>query len=437
MINPTQPKHHEPDGLLAQHHLLIAATLDQNLSQGDLAILSTITEGYWPDTRRAFASHLFLAARTGLARVSVIRGLKRLTGQGYIKVLAAGRRGRVGQPGRATEYLPCFNLVPDRSAISITQKGRAFSSKPSNCIVEDTLPDCIVDDTREAPICIVDDTKSPETVSSKIPHPTPSPGPIGPGRGGRNEIANGVATPPPGAPPYGADRGGTPLEGFEELVAAYGVNRDIEAARTVYTRLAPDGAEHRILVATATKWRVRYDDIGRQARFRKSLHNWLLKKYHLEDLPEAPVDPIERRAAAKRKATTKSRGQPVAATPKTPSAATTFEPQRATIVDADVGKDDDGGYYATVEFDVAGETFSRVIPYASVDAQQRAEGKSELAALCLAAGLKGIFSDTDALIAAVVTVTRQADGRLFYAPAAANDDRPQVEQQEGARPGAL
>jgi hypothetical protein len=437
---PSEPR--KPDGFVAKHLLLITATLDQNLSQGDLAVFGILVQCYFEDSKRSFASHMFLVGRTGLTRVSVIRSLKRLSDQGYIRVLSAGRRGRAGQPGRATEYAPSFHLAQDQAAITFTPKG-AFPGKTPICIADDTVPDCIKPDTVEGVNCIADDKILGDFVASAIPQPTPPPAPNGKGGVGRNKILPpGVGTPgvgiPTGAAPGGADPRDTSAGRFEELYEVYGVNRDWFAAESAYRKMAPESEFEAELIEAAGRWRKRYDEIERAAPFRKSLHNWLSKKHYTEDLPAPHIDPKTRRTRKPKKTNaTKAIVSVVDAEPLLPPAAapaptvhTTRAPLVVRVVDADAGADDAsaGRRAAWVQFEVgegefAGHRFDRLFRYQADDGEVRHFESAELAGLCKAAGMgRAVGGDFSPLVGSNVIAERHESGHTIFSSLQAQEE---------------
>ncbi|ATU92300.1 helix-turn-helix domain-containing protein [Phyllobacterium zundukense] len=94
----------KPGGLLDQWNLVRAATQDDRLSRGDIAVLVAILRRYWPKFGNGWASIDMLVEMSGMSRRQIVRVLPSLQDAGYVEVLTKGRCGR------ATVFLPNFSL---------------------------------------------------------------------------------------------------------------------------------------------------------------------------------------------------------------------------------------------------------------------------------------------------------------------------------------
>ncbi|ATU92735.1 helix-turn-helix domain-containing protein [Phyllobacterium zundukense] len=261
----------KPGGLLDQWNLVRAATQDDRLSRGDIAVLVAILQRYWPKFGNGWASIDMLVEMSGMSRRQIVRVLRSLQDTGYVDVLAKGRRGR------ATVFLPNFSL------------GYRFSDMHGTESNDNNLGD--TDGTELTVLGDIDGTVSPligdtdGTPSYLRDRPTRDGNTVS-----RTEDAHGIAQlGPVGAAALPRD----PKEEFDELYKAYGLRRKRAEAKSVYEKIAPDADLHARMVEAAGHWHSSYEENGTHIKWRKHLHSWLAKECWEEDPPVAYVDAKE------------------------------------------------------------------------------------------------------------------------------------------------
>ncbi|MGQ3276908.1 MAG: hypothetical protein ACT6WE_10130, partial [Shinella sp.] len=131
------------DGLLAQHHLLLAIIHTEWATRLDHKVAAVIIERYFGKFGNARASLRYLAERTKATRPNIIASVRRLTDRGAFSVI------REGVGTRPTEYALNFGFFASGIAGDTSTSG----------IVHDTS--CgIADDTSRGSSGIAGDTET-------------------------------------------------------------------------------------------------------------------------------------------------------------------------------------------------------------------------------------------------------------------------------------
>ncbi|OCJ03753.1 hypothetical protein A6U87_17620 [Rhizobium sp. AC44/96] len=233
------------DGLLSQHHLLLAIIHTDWATRLDHKVAAVIIERYFGRYGNSRASLRYLEEKTGATRPNIIASARRLVEHGAFSVV------REGAGTRPTEYALNFGFVSSGIARDTATSG----------IVHDTS--CgIADDTSGSFRGIAHDTKTSLTVTglqAELPE--------------RDiDFAAPVAPPLSG---LSADTAGTAKGGFEELWKAYGYRKAKAEAKAAYAKLSPDGDLHTRIVDAAGLWLSAWAAQGKADAPRFTLAKWL------------------------------------------------------------------------------------------------------------------------------------------------------------------
>lgn len=99
-----------------QLHLVRLALRHPKTTKADVAVLAEIIQRYHGAYGNGWASHEMLIEDAGVSRPSVIRAKRKLERLGFVTVLAPGRKGR------ATVYLPNFDMIHEKGITLDTEK---------------------------------------------------------------------------------------------------------------------------------------------------------------------------------------------------------------------------------------------------------------------------------------------------------------------------
>ncbi|MGQ3214680.1 hypothetical protein [Shinella sp.] len=263
------------DGLLAQHHLLLAIIHTEWATRLDHKVAAVIIERYFGKFGNARASLRYLAERTKATRPNIIASVRRLTDRGAFSVI------REGVGTRPTEYALNFGFFASGIAGDTSTSG----------IVHDTS--CgIADDTSRGSSGIAGDTET------YLPKPADKP---------VLQVSRNVDTPDP-LPSDGlaATAAGSrdPFEGFWN---AFPRKYQKPKARSAWSNLAPDVSTAERIIAAASAWAAHYEKHPIDKKWMPTPANWLSGERFDEDLPEIYSDPKE---AAIARRTTKATSEP-------------------------------------------------------------------------------------------------------------------------------
>ncbi len=317
-----------------QFHLLRLTAFHPETTKADVAVMAEVIQRYHGDHGNGWASHQHLGDMAGISRATVIRCKRNLERLGFVSVLQAGRRGS------ATVYLPNFTLIP--------KKG----------IMDDTQTLGITDATLIDGLGITDDTETPGLgITDATPFYLPDRPTRAVSQVDRIEPA-GVATPPPGTAPVGADQGASAVGDFDDLWRAYSHRHNKAAARAEWDRLAPSPELAAAIIASAKAWYETWKAQANPDARRYGLPRWL-RDEKWDENPPGMHGPAKRTRA---KPAAAAPGPDTTAAPAV-TAATTRDPMRVVIEDADnrIDQDDTTAKFTfrVLSGPMAGQTFAK------------------------------------------------------------------------------
>lgn len=240
------------DGLLAQHHLLLAVIHSDWATRLDHKVSAVIIERYFGKFGNSRASLRYLADRTGATRPNIIASVRRLTERGAFSVI------REGSGTRPTEYALNFKF----------SSGIAGDTSASG--IADNTSCGIADDTSTGSSGIAGDTKTSLTLTGLQAEL----------HVGEKFEAAPVAPPAVGlaATAAGSASGG----GFPEFWSAWPRKHGKKAAHSEWKKITHDVD---IVIETARIWADHYAKHGVDLRWIPEPANWLKGERWDEDLP--------------------------------------------------------------------------------------------------------------------------------------------------------
>lgn len=336
------------DGLLGQHHLLLAIIHTDWATRLDHKVAAVIIERYFSRYGNSRASLRYLEDKTGATRPNIIASTRRLTEHGAFWIV------REGAGTRPTEYGLNFDFSSSGIASDTSSSGIAHDTSCG-----------IADNTSTPPRGIAHDTKTSLTVTglqAELPE-------------------RDIDFAAPMAPPLAGLSAATAepaKEGFEELWKAYGHRQKKAEAKAAYSRLSPDGDLHARLVCAATAWFTRWAEQNKPDAPRFTLAKWI-EREEFECSPPAGYK-------------AKSQAAAPAEVPAKEAPDFTIYPDRSTsgeIIRTEISTDEDDGtrmlevWYRTVD----GAEINQLIVYESADPTEQDVGQKEIRGLLEAVGL--------------------------------------------------
>jgi hypothetical protein len=322
------------DGLLLQHHLLLAIIHTDWATRLDHKVAAVIIECYFSRYENSRASLRYLEDRTDATRPNIIASTRRLTEHGAFSIV------REGSGTRPTEYGLNFD----------------FSSSG---IASDTS--CgVADNTAAPPRGIAHDTKTSLTVTglqAELP-----------------ERENDFAAPMAG---LSAAKAETAKDDFEELWQAYGYKQRKADAKAAYRKLSPDGDLHARMLNSASAWQARWAEQAKPNAPRYSLAKWIERE---EFECDPPAGYAAKEKMAKKETGSKAAIEDIPENKAPDFSASPDEPALGVIerVD-DYTFEEDGGKSLTIYYRTQdGKEIEHFIMYESPDIREQERGQQDL-----------------------------------------------------------
>lgn len=268
-----------------------AALLDCRLSKSAVAVLRHITREYREKKGNAWATDELLAEWCGIKRNAVIKARSKLVELEYVSIIAPGRRGKAGEPGRGTvygvqwergaEYVIARNAMRDaalakrgihldtsntpppplatqncgiHSDTATGQKGIHMDTSDTNCGIQTDTPFNYQNST----------TVELQVVDTKD--------------------ASGWATP---TPPHALAAKAGDADGgrYEKLYDAYGTATRYPEGKAAFAALNPSPADFETMILAAARHREWCVADGRATTYRPALPKWITDCHWKEDEP--------------------------------------------------------------------------------------------------------------------------------------------------------
>ncbi len=355
----------KPDGLLAQHHLLLEIIHTAWATRLDHKVAAVIIERYYGKFGNSRASLRYLADRTKATRPNVIASVRRLTEHGAFSVI------REGVGTRPTEYALHFNF----------SSGIADDTSASG-IAGDTS--CgIADDTSRSDSGIAGDTKTYLHVPAD--------------KAGIHEgsMFSAPATPPLSDGLKATDAGSAEGDGFDEFWKIWPRKHGLKKARAAWGKIS---AKANVIITAASAWAEHYQKHATDKKWIAEPANWLVGERWMEDLPIIHGD-AKGAAISKAKANApmkaRNDGKPDVGIPTSEKPDFTVYPDQSaggTIERVEDWTDpDDGSKSLTIYYRThRGEEIEQTLVYHSDDAAEQDTGQRELRILLEAVELESV-----------------------------------------------
>jgi hypothetical protein len=339
------------DGLLGQHHLLIAIIHTDWATRLDHKVAAVIIERYFGRHGNSRASLRYLEDRIGATRPNIIASTRRLVEHGAFSVV------REGSGTRPTEYALNFD----------------FAARG------------IADDTSGASSGTAHDTKTSLTVSGLQSQHTCS----------EKFSTAPMAPPADGLKATAADT----VEGdeFGEFWRAWPRRHGKKKAQAEWNKLAPTAELASHIILTASAWAEHYDKHGVNKKWIPEPANWLAGERWDEDLPIVHGD-AKGAAIAKSKANAPLKAtDPTEAKPKPDFTVYPDEPAIGVIERVeDYTYEEDGGRSLTIAYRTHdGKEIEQFLMYESPDDREQERGQETLRKVLEAVDLSEINGAQD------------------------------------------